>query len=244
MTDNITSNNFDLTILPVRKEHHGITLRRPIHPILPDATQGACLVICSSTRSGKGSLICNLIGNSNFYKSAFSDVYVFSSTINQDQTMARLKEMYPNSCYEAFSDSKLQKIIDYQDSFAQGEAPPICIILDDIHGIKPKSNFFTLASRFRHSSIGLLVYSCQAIKMLPPVVRTNATNFLIGTNSGAQLKAMSMEWGEHFGGEDNFLYQHRKAVPERFNFLYGRLDQYPAKLYKNFETDPIYEDDF
>ena len=107
--------DFDLTILPVRKEHHGIQLRRPIHPILPDATQGACLLICSATRSGKGSLICNLIGNSNFYKSAFSDVYIFSSTINQDQTMARLREMYPASCYDHFSETKLQKILDYQE---------------------------------------------------------------------------------------------------------------------------------
>ena len=78
--------DYDLTILPVRKDHQHINIRRPVHPILPDVAQGASLLICSSVRSGKSNLLCNLLLNSNFFKDCFHDVYIFSSTINQDQT--------------------------------------------------------------------------------------------------------------------------------------------------------------
>ena len=56
------------------------------------------------------------------------------------------------------------------------------------------------------------------------------------------MKQVAQEYGDNFGGEDNFIRQHRIAVPERFNFLYSRLDQYPAKLHKNFDTKVLYED--
>ena len=58
-----------------------------------------------------------------------------------------------------------------------------------------------------------------------------------------QLRQIGQEYGDSFGGEDNFIRYHRMAVPERFNFLYARLDQYPAKLHKNFDVKPIYEDE-
>ena len=79
--------------------------------------------------------------------------------------------------------------------------------------------------------------------MIPPIVRSNATNLLIGTNCAEQIKQLAVTYGEGCGGEENFIKYHRLAVPERFNFLYVRLDQYPVSLHKNFETKPIFEDD-
>ena len=118
----------------------------------------------------------------------------------------------------------------------------IAIILDDLQNIKAKSPFFNLATNFRHYGIGLLVYTVQSFKMIPPIVRNNATNFLLGTLNTHQMKQIAEEYGDAFGGEDNFIRQHRVAVPERFNFLYGRLDEYPAKLHRNFEEKVLYED--
>ena len=241
--DDEKSNDFDLTILPVKKDNHGIHLRRPIHPILPNCNQGANMLICSSVRSGKSNLLCNLLLNSNFLKDCFEDVYIFSSTIHQDQTTRKLKEAFPSTCYDTFDENKLLRIIDHQKSYEDDERPAIAIILDDLQNIKPKSPFYTLASNFRHYGIGLLCYTIQNFKMVPPIVRSNVTNLLIGTNNSHQMKQIGQEYGDSFGGEDNFIRIHRTAVPERFNFLYGRLDQYPAKLHRNFETKPIYEDE-
>ena len=49
-------------------------------------------------------------------------------------------------------------------------------------------------------------------------------------------------YGENFSGEDNFSRYYRLAVPERFNFLYAKLDEFPNKLYKAFEDRVLYED--
>ena len=236
--------NFDLTVLPVKKDNHGIQLRRPIHPILPDCKQGANLLMCSSVRSGKSNLLCNILMNSNFFKDCFEDVYIFSQTIHQDQTTRRLLDAFPATCYDSFDENKLMRIIDHQKQFPDEERPAIAIILDDLQNLKPKSPFYNLATNFRHYGIGLLCYSVQNFKMIPPIVRSNATNLLIGTNNAHQIKQIAQEYGDSFGGEDNFIRYHRVAVPERFNFLYGRLDQYPAKLHKNFDVKPIYEDDY
>lgn len=241
--DEAEHTEFDLTVLPVKKDNHGINIRRPIHPLLPDAKQGASVIICSSVRSGKSNLLCNLLLNSNFYKDCFEDVYIFSSTIHQDQTTRKLLEAFPATCYDSFDERKLQRIIDHQKSFEDDMRPAIAVILDDLQNIKANSPFYRLATNFRHHSIGLLIYTIQNFKMVSPVVRSNATNLLIGTNNTQQMKQIALEYAGHFGGEDNFIRYHRLAVPERFNFLYCRLDAYPALLHKNFEEKPIYEDE-
>jgi len=240
--DDNVDDTFNLEVLPVRKDNSGIRLRRPIHPILPNANQGASTLIISSVRSGKSNLLVNLMLNSNFYKDAFDDVYIFSSTINQDQTSRKLRDAFPITCYDSFDESKLMRILDHQKSYEDEDRPAICIILDDLQGIKARSPFYTLATNFRHAGVGGLFYAFQNLKMVPPIVRANATNLLIGTNNAHQMKQIAQEWGDSFGGEDNFIRYHRIAVPERFNFLYARLDQYPAVLHKNFDIKPLYED--
>ena len=57
------------------------------------------------------------------------------------------------------------------------------------------------------------------------------------------MKQIAKEFGENYGSEANFLKYHRLSVPQRFNFMYARLDQYPPTIHKNFETKPIFEAD-
>lgn len=233
--------DFDLTILPVRKENNGIPIRRPIHPMLPNLNKGASLLLCSAQNSGKSNLLCNLLLNSNFMKDAFDEVYVFSQTINQDQTTKNLREAYPASCYETFDEGRLLRILDYQRTCEEEERPTIAIILDDLPEMKAKSPFFTLATNYRHYGVALLCYSVQKFTMVPPIVRCQMTNLLVGTNSTHQLKAMASEYQEQVGGEETFMRAHRAAVPKRYNFLYADFGSYPPKMYRNFETNPIWE---
>ena len=237
------SSNFDLTILPVRQDNYGVNIRRPYHPLLPKIDKGANVLMVSSSGSGKSSILCNILLNNNFYKDAFDDVYVFSTTIHQDQTGRRIKEAFPATSYDSFDESRLQKILDYQDSFESEERPAIAIILDDLpNTLRPKSLFFTLSTNYRHHGIGLLLYSVQSFKMVSPIVRNNASNLILGTVNSSQLKQISDTYAENFGGEDNFTRYYRLAVPERFNFLYAKLDEFPNKLYKAFEDRVLYED--
>ncbi len=235
--------NFDLTVLPVKQDAFGINIRRPFHPILPKINQGALLITVASVRSGKTNLLTNIFGNSNFFRDAFDAVYIFSSTIAQDQTGRRLKEMFPTTTYDTFDESKLQRILDFQMQQDEDDREAIAIMLDDLPNyLKPKSLFFTLASNYRHYGIGLLSYSVQSFKMIPPIVRNNATNLLLGTLNPSQLEQLSAEYSENFGGKENFKRMYRIAVPERFNFLYARLDEHPAILHKNFDDKILFQE--
>ena len=194
----------------------------------------------ASPKSGKGNLIMNLLLNSNMFRDAFQDVYVFSSTSKADQTCKRLHEAFPGTVFDHFDERKLQSILDHQDNTPEEERGPIAIIVDDMVNLKAQSMFFQLATNYRHHHVALLVYSCQRLRMIPPVVRSNLTHFWIGTNSPAEMKRVSDEWSDEFGGEENFMRAYRQAVPERFNFLYGRLDQFPSELYRNFDQPALY----
>ena len=243
--DNLYDDDFDLSILPVKTDNQSINIRRPFHPMLPDISKGALTMLLASVRSGKSVCACNLLCNSNFYRDCFDAVYVFSSTINQDSTGRKIKEMFPNTCYDTFDENRLQKIIDYQAQQDPDERESIAIILDDLPNyLKPKSLFFTLSSNYRHFGIGLLLYSQQAYKQVSPIVRSNLTNFIIGTINQSQLDLVAKDFGEQFAGIENFKKYYRLAVPERFNFLYGRLDQYPAILHKAFDEKILYQDDY
>ena len=58
--------DFDLTILPVKTNREGTTLRHKIHPNLPDIERGSVLLLIMRRGEGKGTLINNLLLNPNF----------------------------------------------------------------------------------------------------------------------------------------------------------------------------------
>jgi len=239
-----TEDSYDLTILPVKQDHFGINIRRPVHENLPDIQKGANTLIVSSVRSGKSNLLVNLLLNSNFYKDAFDDVYIFSSTIHQDQTSRKLEEAFPATTYDSFDENKLLRILEHQQSYDDPEdRPAIALILDDLPPLKANSLFFQIASRYRHYGIGLLLYSVQNFKMVSPIVRNNATNLILGTLNSAQVAQIGETFQDNIGDKEIFKKLHRQAVPERFNFLHAHLDRYPAEVFQNFDR-LIYKADF
>ena len=104
---NKEDDNYNLEILPVRKDHFGINTRRTTHSLLPNIHEGSLCIACSAPRTGKSSLVANLFLNSNFLKDAFNEVYYFSSTLHQDTTGRKMLEAYPATSYEDFDDNKL-----------------------------------------------------------------------------------------------------------------------------------------
>ena len=240
MSDDEFEKQYDLTILPVRKTTSGIKQLREVSPILPDIKTGACCAIVSTPKSGKGNLIMNLLLRESMWRDAFQDVFVFSSTSKSDQTCKRLHDAFPGCVYDHFDERKLQSILDHQDNLPEEERGPIAIVVDDMVGLKPNSLFFKLSCSYRHHSVALLLYSCQRLKQLPPITRSNLCNMWIGTVSPTELARISEEFAEDFGGVDNFQRHYRNAVPERYNWLYVDRDRYPPKLYKNFQLPPLY----
>ena len=226
----------DLTILPIKESGDEQKLKKPIHPNLPNIATGQLGLMISPVKTGKSTIISNLLLSPAFYRDQFDIVYVISNTIHNDTTSRFLKEKFPDTVFDQYSDETVKNIINYQKSFPKKDQPFIAIILDDFLGIKSNSMIYHLATRFRHYNIGLLLMASQLFRGLPPVLRQNATFAIIGSPNPSEfeLSKMAEEWGSVFGGEQNFLALYKEATPERYDFLYLDLASNPPLACKNF----------
>tara|TARA_R110001592_G_scaffold203657_1_gene453502 strand:+ start:13656 stop:14420 length:765 start_codon:yes stop_codon:yes gene_type:complete len=228
----------DLSVLPVKPSKNAIKCNRPFNKILPDADNGACILIVSPVRTGKSTLVSNLLLNDNFYRDCFDLVYIFSNTIDNDITSRYLKEQYPSTIYNEYDDNVLLNILNYQKSFPKKDQPTVAIIMDDFVGLKRESLFFKLSSRYRHYNIKLLVYATQLFKSVPTLVRQNTTDFIMGAPnpSTTEILKISEEYGALFEGDKKFRKLYRKCAPKRYDFAYFRLQNNPAEAWASFHT--------
>jgi len=101
-----------LKILPVQDPPNEKT--KPLNPILPQPP--SLLLMISPIRTGKSTLISNLLLNSNFFgQDFFDEVFCISPTIYNDKTSRFLRKAF--SCHDAYSDELVQGIIQGQEAF-------------------------------------------------------------------------------------------------------------------------------
>jgi hypothetical protein len=212
---------------------------KPLHPHLPQPP--SLLLMISPIRTGKSTIISNLLLNSHFYgQDYFDEVMCISPTIYNDKTSRFLKKAF--DCYDGYNDQIITDLIAKQEAYANDgnieERPEVAVILDDILGtIRREANVNHLASRFRHYGIKLLLMSSQNYRSVSPVIRSNATNMIIGSPfpNTKELGKIAEEIGDQFGGYDNFLKIYYMATPEKYDFLYLDLQSNPPLAYHNFE---------
>ena len=158
----------DLTILPIKESGDEQKLKKPIHPNLPNIATGQLGLMISPVKTGKSTIISNLLLSPAFCRDQFDIVCVISNTIHNDTTSRFLKEKFPDTVFDQYSDETIKNIINYQKSFPKKDQPFIAIILDDFLGIKSNSIMYNLLTRFRHFSVGLLLMASQLFRGLPP----------------------------------------------------------------------------
>ena len=236
--------NADLSILAVKEEGNEQKLKKQLHPNLPNIATGQVGILISPVKTGKSTIISNLLLNPNFYKDQFDLVYIISNTINNDRTSRFLKEEFPETIFDDLSriDEIIDNIIKYQDSFPRGEKPFIAVILDDFLGIKKSSKINYLSTRARHYNIGLLLFASQVFRGLEVPIRQNATFVVIGSPNPneKELNKMADEYSDIVGGRDNFFKLYKKATPNKYDFMYIDIQSNPTKVYSRFDK-LIYE---
>jgi hypothetical protein len=235
----------DLTILTVKDPE----LPDPIDqdPRLPNVTAGAAVLDVAKPRAGKTVRIVNLLLNPNFFLDAFDEVFIFSATMSKgDHSSRHLFDRYKSTIYNEYSDEKLQNILDFLDSIPKDRKGRYALIFDDFiqfPRLTPNSLMFKIASSYRHYlNGGLLYYSTQQLKKVPPVVRASVNYVILSANSNLkQVDSLSEEFGNIYGKEKFLeLYARATGIPYGFAYLdlygYTGNNDHRPKFYSNFTT--------
>ena len=213
----------------------------PVHPHLPQIDGyggGACLLMISPVKTGKSTIVSNLLLSSDFYdaQERFDSTHIISNTIANDVTSRYLKEAFDT--YDQYNDSIIDGLVERQKEFKKEDQPEIAVVVDDCLGsIKREGRINHLASRFRHFNIKLLIISSQNFRSVSPIIRQNATNVIVGSPfpNRKELLKIASEYGDLFGGPEKWIALYKKATPERYNFIHMDLQSNPPKMYKNFD---------
>jgi hypothetical protein len=139
------------------------------------------VMMISPVKTGKSTIISNLLLNDNFYGPEYFDsVHIVSNTINNDLTSRFLAERF--DVEDNYNDELIHNLVKKQESFAKKDQPEVALILDDVLGsIKRNSEVNMLATRFRHYNIKLLLFSSQVFRFVSNVIRANCTNLIVGS---------------------------------------------------------------
>ena len=86
----------------------------------------------------------------------------------------------------------------------------------------------------------MFIVSTQLFRKVSPVIRSNATNILIGKLQNAkELEKLSEEYSDMFGGDQQFRELYKQATKDKFSFLHLNLQENPAEAWIMF-NDKIY----
>ncbi len=231
--------NNDLTILPVRTNiDDEKPLKFPIHPHLPQFP--FVLGIIAPKKSGKGVLISNLLLNNNFWNRENYDYCMYCSpTIYSDVTGSHIRDAFPSSIYNKYSDNLVTDLIKHQETYSsKKEKPRIIFVADDCADFSNNRNkLATLSTMSRHHSINL-VYMVQQSKSLNKLIRSNLSNLIIfKVNSSKELQDIYEEWGSLVSSQKRWNKLYKYATNEKYSFIHLDLDSNPIKIYKKFNED-------
>jgi len=230
--------NKNLKILAVKEPKNFIKKDYP--KILPNP-YGGLLLIVGSVKSGKSTIINNLLMNPSFYNKnlknpLFDETLIISNTILNDFNMRFLRDTFNYKSH--YQDGDIMELLEKQKSYGDREKMPlVCLVADDILSTNFKKNneLSFLASRFRHYNI-FYVITTQAFRALSPIIRSNATNVIITKQQNDNEKSKIFEeYAPLFQGEKKFNELYEQAINhEKYSFLYLKLDENPAEAYISF----------
>lgn len=209
------------------------TKQRALHPNLPQPPSLVLMIM--PTKTGKSTIISNMLLNKDFYgQDFFDETVVISPTINNDQTSRFIKQAFDT--YDYYNDDLIKDIVKRQNQYEKEDMPSMCLVLDDCLGEKTTA-LNNLSSRYRHYNIDLLIMSSQLLKKVSPTVRANANWVLCGrlTNQ-AEYEKLYEEYSGMFNqdGKDNFREAYLTCTKKRYDFMTLKLTENPAEIWLNF----------
>tara|TARA_R110000782_G_scaffold161275_1_gene253275 strand:- start:5445 stop:6233 length:789 start_codon:yes stop_codon:yes gene_type:complete len=217
-------NSNDLIMYPVVKDEDVYQVKRD----LPRPLQKPPFVsiIVGGKGSGKTTSLINEMMRSNMMGSkkgeedVFDDTIIFSGTLGSDSTSRHLVKK-ATMVSNVYDDEAIKSIVNFQQSKDKKDRRHICIIADDIAPmIKQRDcELYRLTSTHRHNLFSIY-YLVQNWKMLPPVARSNASNFHIYRIPSTKEQEKIFEDLGFLGNKKMIKDLYDYSTNKPFNFLF------------------------
>lgn len=200
-----------------------------IHPYLP--THPAILAIVAPRKSGKTTLLVNLLTRKEMFKNFFHIIHIWSPTLMLDNKWQTVTKHLPEDClHMQFND---QEFLQIMESFAEADEnikknkkkPNVLFVFDDSASEKGLfSRSFTspavkAAFTGRHYNISMWIVS-QSYKAISPGFRNNIFHWVIfDTPNEKEGSKMAEELSGPLNSKQ-FLDLLHKVTSEPYQFLY------------------------
>lgn len=197
------------------------------------------MVLVGSSGSGKSTVIRNLIRIINLQNIKKPNRFIISSTFEDDTTLH--SRFHKDNVFTEYDDSALLELVNmimdenHTRRKKKKREEQYLLVADDMLGLIPRNaSLWSLFVKNRHKKLNIML-SVQQFKALPPVVRYNATTYVIfGTINMKELENIDVELNKKYPNKlfkDSF-----KEKIHGHNFLYINV---PKQLYLVNFTEPL-----
>lgn len=208
--------------------------------LLPKLPTG--IVVIGRSGSGKTQATVNLLTNKYLLSDTFDFIYLFTGVKPDKDLIADLK-LPKENIKNNFTEEDVLKIMNKMEMTVEKQGmkntPSVCFVFDDFLGevafLKSKT-LTKLCTTNRHMNITYIILS-QYYKKLPPVVRTNASYYMIFPSSASELDKISQELCPPSVTVKEFMNLAKHATKEKYQFLSINTKCDPKnQLRKNFNN--------
>ena len=217
------------------KDLEGDERFKDLHPNLPKPP--SCCILVGAIKSSKSNLIVNFLMNPEFYKDQFDIVRVLSTTLHMDDKGKLLDKYFDAD--DHYEDKFIDDIIKSQGQYSKEERPTYCLVLDDIISdefCKRNNKLAFFITKMRHY-IDMCLLSVQSVNHIPPLIRAQARDIIIGRQNNHKEKIKLMEQfsgllGEN--GDKKFLELYDYCHKQPYHFMYIKGSENPAQVFFDF----------
>jgi hypothetical protein len=200
---------------------------------LPSPSDNFVMYISAPRRSGKSTLLVNLLTRPEFYRNKFDKIYIFSQTIYLDGTWGKVLSLLPKEqIFEEFNPELIMQIID-----RNRDGQKILIVVDDCIGdvgfkkLDSSDVLTKISTRGRHFGVSLIV-SSQAVSAVSSHFRKNTDCIVVfATENARERTIIHEEFLAHLSKEE-FRQIFNFATKDKHSFLL--FNKMSGNIYRNF----------
>ena len=208
----------------------------------------SAVIFNGKSGSGKTNLMVNLMSRPEFYgktdkrdkKSGYFDViFLFSPTANGGDDLVKFLEIPKKRIFTDFDASKLDKILDLQDSLVTDKgldkSPKMLIIFEDIQSdakFMNSKSFLRCFIQGRHMNISTFLCG-QSWTLTPRKCRLQANNIFFFPSSNSEVDILLKEFCPPHTSNDQFLKMIKYATNDPYNFLHVNMRKHPSERFRH-----------